>query len=160
MKMIKKLFFSFLIVVASQSFALACDCKPTSSIEKSFEKSNLVVHARVLSKEFIQYAETLLPNWSDSLAKWAKEKGQLLDLSTIAPNVIRIKVLVLKSYKNQTHLDTLTIFTPRRFFLCRNIPCDQGIPSNIFSKPYSTLDTCFFISSDIIKILIINESKI
>jgi hypothetical protein len=118
MKIIKKLFFSFLIAVVSQSFALACDCKPASSIEKSFEKSNLVVHARVLSKEFISYSETLLPNWSDSLAKWAKDKGQLLDLSTIAPNVIRIKVLVLKSYKNQTHLDTLTIFTPRSSSSC------------------------------------------
>ena len=118
MKIIKQLFFSFLIAVASQSFALACDCKPASSIEKSFEKSNLVVHARVLSKEFISYSETLLPNWSDSLAKWAKDKGQLLDLSTIAPNVIRIKVLVLKSYKNQTHLDTLTIFTPRSSSSC------------------------------------------
>jgi hypothetical protein len=118
MKMIKQLFFSFLISVASQGFALACDCKPASSIEKSFEQANLVVHARVLSKEFISYSETLLPNWSDSLVKWAKEKGQLLDLSMIAPNVIRIKVLVLKSYKNQTHLDTLTIFTPRSSSSC------------------------------------------
>jgi hypothetical protein len=118
MKIIKQLFFSFLIAVASQSFALACDCKPASSIEKSFEQANLVVKARVLSKEFISYSETLLPNWSDSLAKWAKDKGQLLDLSTIAPNVIRVKVLVLKSYKNQTHLDTLTIFTPRSSVSC------------------------------------------
>jgi hypothetical protein len=78
----------------------------------------LVVHARVLSKEFISYSETLLPNWSDSLAKWAKDKGQLLDLSTIAPNVIRIQVFVIKSYKNQTHLDTLTIFTPRSSASC------------------------------------------
>jgi hypothetical protein len=118
MKIIKKLFFSFLIAVASQGFALACDCKPASCIEKSFEQANLVVHARVLSKEYISYSETLLPNWSDSLAKWAKDKGQLLDLSTIAPNVIRVKVLVLKSYKNQTHLDTLIIFTPRSSASC------------------------------------------
>jgi hypothetical protein len=112
--------FIFLLIFNSiiTDSSIACDCKPTSSIEKSFEKSNLVVHARVLSKEFIQYAETLLPNWSDSLAKWAKEKGQLLDLSTIAPNVIRIKVLVLKSYKNQSHFDTLTIFTPRSSASC------------------------------------------
>jgi hypothetical protein len=89
-----------------------------SSIEKSFEQANLVVKARVLSKEFISYSETLLPNWSDSLVKWAKDKGQLLDLSTIAPNVIRVKVLVLKSYKNQTHLDTLIIFTPRSSASC------------------------------------------
>ena len=118
MKIIKKLFFSFLIAVASKSFTLACDCKPMPSIEKSFEQANLVVHARILSKEFISYSETLLPNWSDSLVKWAKDKGQLLDLSTIAPNVIRVKVLVLKSYKNQTHLDTLTIFTPRSSASC------------------------------------------
>ena len=118
MKMIKQIFFTLLLVVASKSFTLACDCKPASCIEKSFEQANLVVHARVLSKEYISYSETLLPNWSDSLAKWAKEKGQLLDLSTIAPNVIRVKVLVLKSYKNQTHLDTLTIFTPRSSASC------------------------------------------
>jgi hypothetical protein len=116
--MIKQIFFTLLLVVASQSFALACDCKPVSSIEKSFEQANLVVKARVLSKEFISYSETLLPNWSDSLVKWAKDKGQLLDLSTIAPNVIRVKVLVLKSYKNQTHLDTLIIFTPRSSASC------------------------------------------
>jgi hypothetical protein len=118
MKIIKELFIILLLSGASQSFALACDCKPTPSIEKSFEQANLVVYARVLSKEFISYSETLLPNWSDSLAKWAKDKGQLLDLSTITPNVIRVKVLVLKSYKNQTHLDTLTIYTSRSSASC------------------------------------------
>jgi hypothetical protein len=71
-----------------------------------------------VSKEFITYSETLLPNWSDSLTKWAKDKGQLLDLSSITPNVIRVKVLVLKAYKNQTHLDSLTIFTPRSSTSC------------------------------------------
>ncbi len=109
--------------------SLACICNSKSSIEMSFEKSNLVVHARVLSKEFINYSETLLPNWSDSLVKWSKDKGQLLDLSTIAPNVIRVKVLVLKSYKNQTHLDTLTIFTPRSSSSC-------GIASFEVNKDY------------------------
>jgi hypothetical protein len=77
-----------------------------------------VIYGKVLAKEYITYSETLLSNWSDSLSKWAKEKGQLLDLSTITPNVIRVKVLVLKAYKNQSHLDTLTIFSPRSSASC------------------------------------------
>lgn len=117
----------FNVIITNSS--IACNCESMPSIEKSFEKSNLVIHARVLSKEFINYTETLLPNWSDSLAKWIKDKGQLLDLSTISPDVIRIKVYVLKSYKNQTHLDTLTIFTPRSSASC-------GIASFEVDKEY------------------------
>jgi hypothetical protein len=117
MKMMR--FFFLLVFSFKLKFvSLACDCKPFSSIEKSFDDSKLVIHGKVLSKEFITYSETLLPNWSDSLTKWAKDKGQLLELSTIAPNVIRIKALVLKSYKNKTNLDTLTIYTPRSSASC------------------------------------------
>jgi hypothetical protein len=117
MKMMR--FFVLLILSFTLKFvSLACDCKPPSSIEKSFDNSRLVIHGKVLSKEYITYSETLLSNWSDSLTKWAKDKGQLLDLATISPNIIRVKVLVLKAYKNQTHLDTLTIFTPRSSASC------------------------------------------
>lgn len=117
MKMMR--FFCLLVLSFKLIFvSLACDCMPSNSIEKSFENSRLVIHGKVLSKEFITYSETLLSNWSDSLSKWSKEKGQLLDLSTIAPNVIRVKVLVLKAYKNQTHLDTLAIFSPRSSASC------------------------------------------
>jgi hypothetical protein len=86
-----------------------------------------------LSKEFITYSETLLPNWSDSIVKWAKDKGQLLDLSTINPNVTRVKVLVLKAYKNQTHLDTLTIFTPRSSASCGFNAFEVGKDFLVFS---------------------------
>ena len=110
--------FSVFIFLISSIDCYACDCNVSYSMEKSFENSQLVIHGKILSKEFISYSETLLPNWSDSLAKWVKDKGQLLDLSTINPNVTRVKVLVLKAYKNQTHLDTLTIFTPRSSASC------------------------------------------
>jgi hypothetical protein len=114
----KRFFFVFILIFKFKFLSLACDCKPASSIEKSFDNSRLVIHGKVLSKEYITYSETLLSNWSDSVSKWAKDKGQLLDLSTIAPNVIRVKVLVLKSYKNQAHLDTLTVYTPRSSASC------------------------------------------
>ncbi|MBM3186831.1 MAG: hypothetical protein FJZ67_11085 [Bacteroidetes bacterium] len=117
----KRITFSLYLALLFLGFSntvIACDCKPSSSIEKSFENSRLVIHGKVLSKEFITYSETLLPNWSDTLTKWAKDKGQLLDLAAITPNVIRVKVLVLNAYKNQSHLDTLTIFTPRSSANC------------------------------------------
>jgi hypothetical protein len=114
----KAYFIAFFFISVLKFISLACDCKPATSIEKSLENSRLVVHVKILSKEFITYSETLLPQWADSLAKWSKDKGQLLDLSTITPNVIRIRVLVLKAYKNQTHLDTLTIFSPRNSSSC------------------------------------------
>lgn len=110
--------FSVFILLISSIDCYACDCNVSYSMEKSFENSQLVIHGKILSKEFISYSETLLTNWSDSLAKWVKDKGQLLDLSTIASNVIRLKVIVLKSYKNQTHLDTLSIYTPRSSASC------------------------------------------
>ncbi len=114
----KGFFFAFILIFSFKSRSFACDCQTSSSIEKSFEQSRFVIHGKILSKEFITYSETLLSNWSDSLMKWAKDKGQLLDLATITPNVIRVKVLVLKAYKNQSNLDTLTIFTPRSSANC------------------------------------------
>ena len=110
--------FSVFILLISNVDCYACDCTIYYSMEKSFKNSQFVIHGKILSKEFISYTETLQPNWSDSLTKWVKDKGQLLDLSTINPNVTRVKVLVLRAYKNHTHLDTLTIFTPRSSASC------------------------------------------
>ena len=109
---------SFIFCVFFSKKSLACDCKTNHSIEKALETSKLVIHARVLSKEFINYSETLLPQWADSLVKWTKDKGQLLDVSAITPNVIKIKVIVIKNFKNKTGLDTLVIFTPRNGASC------------------------------------------
>lgn len=112
---------------------LACDCKHSSSIEKSFENSRLVIHGKIISKDYITYSETLQTNWADSLTKWTKDKGQLLDLSMITPNVTRLKVFVLKTYKNQRHLDTLTIFTPRSSASCGFTSFEVGKEYLIFS---------------------------
>jgi hypothetical protein len=114
----KQSFLSIILTITLKFSILACDCEPSSSIEKSFDNSRLVIFGKVISKELITYSETLQTSWSDSLTKWAKDKGKLLDLSTIAPNVIRLKVIVLKAYKNQSNLDTLTIFTPRSSANC------------------------------------------
>jgi hypothetical protein len=129
----KRFLFVFILIFNFNFLILACDCKTSSSIENSFENSRLVIHGKVLSKEFITYSETLLPNWSDSIVKWAKDKGQLLDLSTINPNVTRVKVLVIKAYKNQTHLDTLTIFTPRSTASCGFNEFESGKEFVIFN---------------------------
>ena len=132
----RRLIFILNFIFFTLSFSnsiFACDCKTSSSIEKSFENSRLVIYGKVLSKEFITYSETLLPNWSDSIVKWAKDKGQLLDLSTINPNVTRVKVLVLKAYKNLSHFDTLTIFTPRSSASCGFNAFEVGKEFLVFS---------------------------
>jgi hypothetical protein len=134
MKVGLKILFSFFLTQAAYSLN-ACDCNSVKSIENSFENSSLVVHGRIISKEFITYSETLRTNWSDSLTKWAKDKGQLLDLSTISQNIILVKVHVLRSYKNQTRLDTLTIFTPRNSSNCGFNSFEVGKEYIIFNSP-------------------------
>lgn len=123
----------FLLSLSYSNSMLACDCKHSSSIEKSFENSRLVIHGKIISKDYITYSETLQTNWADSLTKWTKDKGQLLDLSMITPNVTRLKVFVLKTYKNQRHLDTLTIFTPRSSASCGFTSFEVGKEYLIFS---------------------------
>lgn len=112
------LLISSILCIFLQNVSFACDCKMNQSIEKALENSKLVIHARVLSKEFINYSETLLPQWADTLTKRAKDKSQLLDVSIITPNVTKIKVLVIKNFKHKTGFDTLEIFTPRSGALC------------------------------------------
>lgn len=129
----KRAFYVFILIFVFKSLNLACNCKNTNSIEKSFDNSKLVIHGKVLSKEFITYSETLLPEWADTLARRAKEKGQLLDVSGISPNIIKIKVVVLKNFKNKIIPDTLVIFTPRANASCGYTKFEIGKEFIIFN---------------------------
>lgn len=128
-----RLFFSFLLFVVGQNYIFACECSPANSLEKSLENSRLVIHGKVVSKEFITYSETLLPEWADTLARRAKEKGQLLDVSGISPNIIKVKVVVLKNFKNKIIPDTLVIFTPRANASCGYTKFEIGKEFIIFN---------------------------
>lgn len=113
--------------------AKACDCIEDKPIEEAFKSAQLVIHAKVLTKEYINYVQTLNPQWVDTINLRLKEKGQLIDLNTMASNVIKVKIQILKSFKNKTHLDTLIIFTPRNTSNCGYTKFEIGKEFLIFN---------------------------
>lgn len=118
MKVTRHIFLFLFFQLISIVTANACECIQSNSIEKSFNDSELVIHAKILSKEYVHYIQTLNPQWADTINRRIKEKGQLIDLNSMASNVVKVKIQVIKSFKNKTHLDTLIIFTPRNASNC------------------------------------------
>jgi hypothetical protein len=111
MKIIRITIILLLSLFITPSFACRCDEQPT--VEDSYRFHHLIVYGRVIEKTFISISETID---KDSLAIIRESIGLNLDRGypglLEAKMITKIRLLVLKSYKNLWKTDTITILTP------------------------------------------------
>lgn len=112
--MIKKTSILLLIFILSIK-AFACKCYESGTVKESVEKSDVVVHGKVVSRSYVTYRETIELGQGDSLN--AILQGTINELFN-SKAILKIVLEVKNTYKGLISTDTITIYTPRSSSAC------------------------------------------
>jgi len=116
--------------------AAACSCQDPYPIPEAFKNTSLVIHGKVISKEFVTYAETIKSDKIKMLrAKLEGAEKKMIDLD--AQFIVKVKIKVLNSFKNNSGNKFVTVYTTRTGASCGFTHFEEGQEYIIYGSPYS-----------------------
>lgn len=113
MRIILSLAFVFLFSLSAD----ACTCVPKSPVPEAYESAAAVIKAKVLSTEYISYAASMDPEKEVLVRRNLAGKEHYLRQYD-SKVITKVQAAVLKVYKGDSLLDTLTIYTHRTSGSC------------------------------------------
>lgn len=108
----KKIAFLLFLFVLSNHFVFACKCNRTDDIKEDYSLTDVIVHAKVIKKEFVTFSSTLNKNGLKKItSKYDSDKDRLEYLEK--DWVIKIEMQILYAYKGKKLSKNITVYTSR-----------------------------------------------
>lgn len=99
-----------LFILCLSEYAYACKCGDPLSVEESFKSTSLIVHAKVLSKQFVPFTETVQSDKVKSIEERIKSDQRKLELFR-SNYVYKVTLEVIENFKGSTKGHVITVFT-------------------------------------------------
>lgn len=92
--------------------AKACKCKDAKDVQTEFEGTEVIVHAKVLSKSIVSYASTLSTEKIDVIKEEYKSDSQKLSFLQ-SESIIKVELEIIESYKGNGLKKKIVVYTSR-----------------------------------------------
>jgi hypothetical protein len=120
----------------------ACKCESIDDIKKEFDLTDIIVHAKVISKENVTFLSTLKRNAKKRIInayKYDKEKFDLIN----GDYFVKIELEVLHIYKGDKIKKQITIYTSRMSANCGYKNFEVGKEFQVFLSKNCYFDFSF-----------------
>ena len=114
--MTKSLFILYFLIFSYQAI-FACKCESVDDIKREFKSTDVVVHGKVISKEYVTFMNTLNKKGLkkiNSKSVLDKDKKELLNNE----NILKIEIEVFYIYKGKRLKKNIFIYTSRNSATC------------------------------------------
>ncbi len=126
----KTLLLLFLIGLNHQSL-FACKCDVNNSVETSYNETEVIVHGKVISKEFVDFGQSLTGKGNDLVCESYQNDTEILDFLE-KDYLIKIKLEIIELYKGQALPKIITVYTSRMSAACGFLEFEIGKEFQIY----------------------------
>jgi hypothetical protein len=114
--MTKYIFILYFLIFDYQSF-FACKCESIDDIKTEFKQTDVVVHGKVISKEYVTFSSTLNKKGLKKInSKNALDKDEIELLKN--PDILKIVMEIIYTYKGKRLKKNIFIYTSRHSSAC------------------------------------------
>ncbi len=117
---------------------LACKCDVKDDIEAHFEGTEVIVHGKVISKEFVDFGHSLTAKGLDLVCESYENDFEVLGFMD-KEFLIKVELEVIETYKGQKLPKRISVYTARTSGACGYLTFETGKEYQIYLST-----TCYF----------------
>ncbi|WP_282144522.1 hypothetical protein [Cellulophaga baltica] len=127
--------------------AKACKCQGVNDVQTEFEGTEVIVHAKVLSKSIVSYASTLSTDKINAIREKYKSDSQKLAFLE-SESIIKVELEIIESYKGNDLKNKITVYTSRTGASCGFLAFKVDEDFLIYLSQKSQMEFMFAKASD------------
>lgn len=116
----------------------ACKCDVKDDIKAHFEGTEVIVHGKVISKEYVDFGQSLTAKGLDLVCESYENNIEVLDFLD-KDFLIKVELEVIETYKGQELPKRISVYTARTSGACGYLTFETGKEYQIFLST-----TCYF----------------
>lgn len=136
----RKIAFLLFLFVLSNHFVFACKCNSGDDIKEDYLSTDVIIHAKVLKKEFVTFLSTFSKNGFKKItSKYDSDKEKIEYLEK--DWVIKLEMQVLYTYKGEKLSKIVTVYTSKNSASCGYLGFEIGKEYQVYLFKECYLDT-------------------
>lgn len=123
----------------TNQFVLACKCDTKDDIKTHYTDTEVIIHGKVLSEEYVTFSSTLKREGLELVSEsYRNNTGKLDFLKKVW--IVKTEIEIIESYKGNSFPKTIIVYTSRFSASCGYLNFKVGEEFQVYLSPTSYFD--------------------